>query len=101
MYVNEPDPPLDQELAAKIALYLATHGRDSLLSALDAGHLFDTAMRAGSKLAIRHSGDYVSAGLPCTVVFQLNPKAARAGERTEVSVTSGAVQLTLDFPTQR
>lgn len=91
--------PLSSALAAKVAAFLEQHGEEALDAALDNGHLFDPAMRAGSRLAYKHSADYVEAGVPCSLVITLHPRAKKAGERTDVRLMTGETkQLMLELP---
>lgn len=89
-------PPHLQE---KFDKFLSEHGEDALSALLDNGHLFDPAMRAGSKMAYQHSGDYVRAGVPCALVITLHPRAKKTGERTDVRLMTGETkQLVLELP---
>lgn len=114
--LNEGEPPADVDefltlsstvlevsrgVVHRLHHYLETHGSDSLDMALTSGHLFDSDMRAASRLALQHSGDYVKMGAPCSVVIQLAPGAKKAGEKTSISLVTGPVQMTLDFPNLR
>lgn len=90
-------PSLDPLLAARIQAFVADHGEGALESLLDSAHLVHTEMRPLSKLALRHSRDYADAGLPHSLVIQVDPNAKLPANRVQARLITGRVALGVDF----
>ena len=95
------DEDLSRETARQVHCYLREHGQESLDLALSCGHLFDPAMRQGSRRALQHSADHAQDGDAHTVVWQVTPRAKDAGRRVDVRLTSGPVDVVFRAPIER
>lgn len=78
--------------------FIVDHGTDGFDQAMHTGELFHD-LRAISQFSLNTALAAQAAGLPCTLILQLRPKAARKGERIEIRLVMGETsQLVLDFP---
>jgi hypothetical protein len=83
------------ELQARVEALIAEHGEEAVGRALSLAPMLGPELRTTSAASAQAAGTFWDGGIPVAMLWQLRPKAQRAGERVEIRVLTGEIDLKL------